>query len=81
MYKGYHQVRVKERDIHKTAFRTHYGLFEYCVLPFALCNAPTRFQAMMNRVLALYLGEFCVLIYSTSADEHLEHIRLVLLEL
>jgi hypothetical protein len=88
MYKGYHQVRVKERDIHKTAFRTHYGLFEYCVLPFGLCNAPTGFQAMMSRVLAPpYLGKFCVvyfedvLIHSKTADEHLEHIRLVLREL
>jgi hypothetical protein len=39
LYKGYHHVRVKERDIHKTTFRTHYGLFDYCVLPFGLCNA------------------------------------------
>jgi hypothetical protein len=87
LYKGYHQVRVKERDIHKTAFRTHYGLFEYCVPPFGLCNAPSGFQAMMDRVLAPYLGKFCVvylddvLIYSMTADEHLEHIRLVLREL
>jgi hypothetical protein len=86
LYKGYHQVRVKERGIHKTAFRTRYGLFEYCVLPFGLCNAPTGFQAMMNRVLAPYLGKFCVvyvddvLIYNKTADEHLEHIRLVLRE-
>jgi hypothetical protein len=87
MYKGYHQDRVKERDIHKTAFRTHYGLFEYCVLPFGLCNGPAAFHAMMNRVLAPYLSKFCVvsvddvLIYNQKADEHLEHIRLVLREL
>jgi hypothetical protein len=87
MYKGNHQIRVKERDIHKTTFRTHYGLFEYCVLPFGFFNAPARFQAMMNRVLAPYLPKFCVvylddvLIYSKTADEHLEHIRLVLREL
>jgi hypothetical protein len=86
MFKGYHQVRVKERDIHKTAFRTHYGLFEYCVLPLGLCNAQAGFQAMMNRVLAMYLGKFClvyldiVLVYNQTADEHLEHIRLVLRE-
>jgi hypothetical protein len=85
--KGYHQVRVKEREIRKTAFRTHYGLFEYCVLHFGLCNAPTGFQAIMNRVSAPYLGKFCVvhlddvLIYSKTADEHLEYSRLVLREL
>jgi hypothetical protein len=60
MYKGYHQVRVKERDIQKTSFRTHYRLFEYCVLPSGLCNAPTGFQAMTYRVLPPYLGKFCV---------------------
>jgi hypothetical protein len=58
--KGYHQVRVKERDIHKTTYRTRYGLFEYRVLPFELSNAPFGFQAMMNRVLAPYLGKLCV---------------------
>jgi hypothetical protein len=87
VYKAYHHVRVKQRDIHITAFRTHYGMFEYCVLPFRLCNAPYGFQAMMNRVLAPYLGKFrvvylddVVLIYCKTADEHLEHIRLVLRE-
>jgi hypothetical protein len=76
LYKGNHQTGVKERDIHKTLFRTHYGLFEYCVLPFGLCNAPITFQAMTNRVLAPYLGKFCVvylddvLIYNKTADEH-----------
>jgi hypothetical protein len=87
LYKGYHQVRVKERDIHKIASRTHYGLFEYYVVPFGLSNAPAGFQAMMNRVLDPCLGKFCVvylddvLIYNKTADEHLEHIRLVLREL
>jgi hypothetical protein len=87
VYKGYHQVHTKERDTHKTTFRTPYELFEYCVLPFGLCNARVEFQAMMNRVLAPYLVKFCVvylddvLIYSQTADEHLEHIRLVLREL
>jgi hypothetical protein len=87
LFKGYHRVRVKERDIHMTAFRTHYSLFEYHVLPFGLCNAPAGFQAMMDRVLAPYLSNFCVvylddvLIYSKTADEDLEHIRLVLREL
>eukprot|EP00873_Tetraselmis_striata_P038562 jgi/Tetstr1/458826/TSEL_045209.t1 len=87
LYKGYHQVQIKPEDIHKTAFRTHYGLYEYCVLPFGLTNAPARFQTMMNRILSPYLGKFCVvylddvLIYSKTAQEHLEHIRLVLREL
>jgi hypothetical protein len=81
MYKDYHQVRVKECDIHKKTFRTHYGLFEYCVLPFGLCNAPAGFQATMNLVkyCVVYLDD--VLIYNQTADEHLEHIRHVLREL
>jgi hypothetical protein len=88
LYKGYHRVQIKERDIRKPTFQTHYGLIEYCVIPFELCNAPVGFQALMNRVLAPpYLGKFCVvylddvLIYNQTADEHLEHIRLVLREM
>ena len=56
LYKGYHQVRIKEEDVYKTAFRTHYGLFEFRVLPFGLTNAPATFQTMMNQVLAPYLS-------------------------
>ena len=83
LYKGYHQCRVKEADIHKTAFRTHYGLYEFCVLPFGLTNAPACFQTMMNQVLGDYLGKFCVvylddiLIYSKTDEEHLQHLRLI----
>jgi hypothetical protein len=47
---GYHQVRIKEGDEYKTAFRTQFGHYQYRVLPFGLCNAPTTFQRLMNDV-------------------------------
>ncbi|GJU33692.1 putative reverse transcriptase domain-containing protein [Tanacetum coccineum] len=81
---GYHQLRVHEDDIPKTAFRTHYGHFKFTVIPFGLTNAPTIFMDMMNRVCRPYLDKFVIvfiddiLIYSKTQEEHVEHLRLVL---
>ncbi|GKE63915.1 putative reverse transcriptase domain-containing protein, partial [Tanacetum coccineum] len=73
---GYHQLRVREEDIPKTAFRTRYGHYEFQVMSFGLTNAHAVFMDLMNRVCKLYLDDF--LIYSKSKDENAEHLKLIL---
>lgn len=81
---GYHQLRVKEEDISKTAFRTHFDHYEFMVVPFGLSNAPGVFMSMMNGVFRKYLDKFLqvflddILIYSKPPEEHKKHLRLVL---
>ena len=81
---GYHQLRVRDTDIPKTAFRTRYWHFEFTVMPFGLTNAPTAFMDLIHRIFQPYLDQFVVvfvddiLIYSQSEWEHEYHLRIVL---
>ena len=81
---GYYQLRVKEVDVPKTAFRTRYGHYEFFVMPYGFTNAPAAFMDLMNRVFHPYLDQFVVvfiddiLVYSKDAQEHEHHLRIVL---
>ncbi|GKA19681.1 putative reverse transcriptase domain-containing protein [Tanacetum coccineum] len=81
---GYHQLRIKEEDIPITAFRTHYGYFEFQVMPFGLTNVPAVFMYLMNRVCKPYLDKFVIvfiddiLVFSKDEEEHGKHLKIVL---
>ena len=81
---GYHQIAVAEEDVHKTAFRTNMGHWEFIVMPFGLTNAPASFQRLMNKVFQKEVNNFIlvylddILVFSNSLDEHWNHLRVAL---
>ena len=81
---GYHQIRMREEDIEKTAFRTRYGQFEYMVTPFGLTGAPGCFQTLMNNIFRPHIDEFIlvyiddILVYSKTKEEHIKHLEIAL---
>ena len=81
---GYHQLRIREADVSKTAFHTRYGHYEFLVMSFELTNAPTAFMDLMNRVFRPYMDRFVIvfiddiLVYLKSMEEHVYHLRTVL---
>ena len=84
LHSCYHQLKIREQDIPKTAFTTRYGLYEYTVMSFGLTNAPVYFMNMMNKVFMEFLDKFVVvfiddiLVFSKHKQEHEVHLRLVL---
>ena len=76
---GYHQLRIRSRDVPKTVFRMRYGHYEFLVMSFGLTNAPAAFMDLINRVFRPFLDRFVIvfiddiLVYSRSAEEHAMH--------
>lgn len=80
---GFHQILMHEPDVKKTVFRMHRGHYEYRVMPFGLCNAPSTFQAAMNSLLTSFLWRFAtvffddILVYSKSLSSHIQHLKII----
>lgn len=81
MLQGYHKILMKPEDICKMAFRTHHDHYEFCVMSFGMCNAPSSFQATMNNIFGPYLCRFIIvffndiLIYNKTFTDNLEHLN------
>jgi hypothetical protein len=81
---GYHQIKIRNEDIPKTAFSMRYGMYEYLVMSFGLTNSPAHFMYLMNLVFMPELDKFVmvfidnILVYSKSMEEHEEHLHIVL---
>jgi hypothetical protein len=84
LHSGYHQLKVQECDIPKTAFISRYGLYEFTLMSFGLTNAPAYFMYMMNKVFMEYLDKFImvfindILVYFRNEEEHEGHLWLLL---